>query len=274
MNLTGQLSDADKYLFKNVGKMTKNIISQTPGLRPHVKGEAVEALLACATSYHGSIGQLADKKTTSSATVFSLTRSLLESTLSILALCKDPDLRSPLYINFGVVLDWKTVVRASWHIGRVFLPDTQEYRQGLTKKRKAAEKRLRRFGLAYMKKKRCTQEDLEEAIADEKVNKFRDKWYSEGPSELLARFDLEWVYDVLYKTFCSHVHADIGSIRILGGMHKSIAMSTATVITLLGIRLLVQKLSFRVSDLHRSILDMVWRASTVGKASAQGQRDY
>ncbi len=264
MNLTGQLSDKDKWLFKNVGRMIKDIISQAQRLRPHVKGQAVEALLACAVSYHASIGQLVEQKMTSSAAVFSLTRSVLESALSILAFCKDPDARSLLYINWGAVLDWKTAVWDSPHIGRPFLRDTPKYRQDLDQKRSAAEKKLREFGLAYMKKKGSTRKDLEAAIAGGKVNKFRDKWYPEGASELLTQYNLQWVYDVLYKRFCSHVHADIGSIAMFGStptsraIKKSTALGTATCMMLLGARPLIQKLGFRVSALHSPILDVTW----------------
>ena len=273
MYLRGQLSANDKVFMTTVAAMMKNMSHHAARLRPHVKRQAVEALLACAASYHASIGHLINRPMTSSAAVFSLTRSVLESALSMLAFCKDPDSRSSLYINFAAVLDWKTAVRASWHIGQVFLPDTQEYRQGLTKNRKAAEKKLRRFGRAYMKKKGCTQDDLEEAIAGEKVNKFRDKWYPEGPRELLGQYDLEWVYDVLYKTFCSHVHADIGSIGLFSVADKSTASTNATCMMLLGLRWLVSKLDFRLSNVDRYTINTSWRTLTDGDTSGAGKGD-
>ena len=146
MLLSGTLTAADAVIRKHVDILMGNLHSQTRGLTPPQVKYAVTELIASLKANYESVWTLCSTQEAYAAPVAALLRSLLDSAISCLAFCKDPNTRGKLFRDFVSVLEWKFLIKQREHIGCMFTPDTEEVVASLNERILAAEHRLRKTG--------------------------------------------------------------------------------------------------------------------------------
>jgi len=257
MFLSETLGKDDVVIKDELMILRNNLRSQAQQLKPAAKKQVVTELLDSLLANYGSLWQLCEQNKTSAAAAASLLRALIDSTLSCLAFCKDPATRTQLFQDFTVVLDWKSTIQDSKHLGSPLAPDTVAYRNALVGRQTAAEKSLRRCGMAfYAGKGTPTQAKVNDAIKNKKRRSFRDRWYPEARRDLLAGVSLAGVYDILYCRLSSGVHSDAAASLVLQDVRKTNIMTCATHIIGIGLWCLVAKLRFRLPATHKATLNV------------------
>lgn len=254
MLLSETLTKQDSVIRKEMDILMGNLHSQARAISPAERKQVVIELIGSLRANYESIWQLCSIAETHAAPVAALLRSLLDSTISCLAFCKDPGSRSQSFRDFVSILDWKFLIKQREHIGCMLAPDTVAFRATLDEKIQTAEQVLRQCGLPFLKKKDGTTDLLNDAIQTGRYNRFRDRWYPEKREDILNDVHLRWVHALLYGQLSSSVHSDAVAPLVLGDTAKTHVVTCAAHILSIGLDRLVDAIRFNLPRAHRELL--------------------
>jgi hypothetical protein len=238
MELSGQWDpDADRII-DHLAKIEQVFLAGANELPSGPVREASSTMYKNISAVSGTILKICRDTTTpcSSQVVGSLLRTVIESAISIFALCHDPPKRAITYLQFRVVLEWKNQRAAAANLGCPILSalDTREFEIAL----QMAERDLWLRGGAqilkpYMEKRipeNQRQQYLQTAVTNGEVDPkwFRTHWWPEERlSDVLVYEQMAWVYGVLYQWLCSCVHSDACAGKPLAGLKRNTAAMLA-----------------------------------------------
>lgn len=165
----------------------------------------------------------------SSQAVGLLLRTLIDASIAIFAFCGDPPSRAILFMNYACVLKFKLHINSMRNIGCPVMPASRYSPDKVAEAKAIARRNLLQFGAAYLKDEPGRGKTANDVLlvatkeGSERPKLFRDHWFPESRSAVLACEQMAWVDDVLYKPLCSSVHSDVWAGSPLGGLERSSA---------------------------------------------------
>lgn len=225
MELSGTWTGQFDWVLETISGPTSRMHQQ---LRDAIPEEVVRKTATEMYNQHtaltAAIANLCKLPRTSSHAVTALLRSLVESLVSILAFCLDPEGRASMYQEFAAVLDFRFACADEKVVGCPYSGKHEE--ESVRYRKDASRERLRQFGAKFInKKKRPPEEVLAEALADgnEKPKWFRPAWFPENRREILEadRMRLGWIEHALYSRLCCAVHCDVAAAKLLDGLDRN-----------------------------------------------------
>jgi hypothetical protein len=153
----------------------------------------------------------------SSQAAGSLFRTIIDSSISVFAFCRDPRNRAIMYLQFKFVLTFRYLDRAMKHIGCPLLPADRYDPEKVEIDQEVARRDLWLYCAHFLTNKhkppagKKPEDFLKEAVENGSVRAhwFRNRWFPEERLDVLKDEQMAWVYDVLYKGMCSCVHSDV-----------------------------------------------------------------
>ncbi len=270
MELKGQLDQDDKRIIEELKHVSSKIGTEFQAMPKGLVKDAAIQQYSDMSTIAGTIINLCDLPKTPSQPIGVLLRTIIESSISVFAFCKDPKANAKLYSNFPVILDWKRLLMRKKHFGCPIVPDDQERRNVLIKHEQEFRKRMLKLGQPYLKTKKHT---LKEALQSGKNpnNMFRDRWYKETRHNILKDERMEWVYDLYYSMLCSIVHMDSAACRILSLVKKQTAVTLSNQFWGAIIYKLVETFRFRLPAVHKRIIRDFYQGLQGGNSNDQKQ---
>lgn len=190
----------------------------------------------------------------SSQAVGSLVRTAIDSSISVFAFCMAPGPRERaiMYLNYECVLRLQHLTWCRKHIGCPLLPpslcDTHRIELELEIAERDVWMRCGQFlgkegekpgkpcgqpiptgadGKAQPVLMREYRPSEKRMVVVDKKGKlvepkwFRDRWFPEKRSAVLKNENMEYLYDILYRSLCSCVHSDVGAALPYAGSDRS-----------------------------------------------------